>query len=777
MKLATKALFVKIMRNREMLGSFSLFRQYMKISLHVRKLTASLGIVSLLAPSFAQAMDLVIITDSSGNSFTVASQDDGTVYRTVSGLSGPMGVAVSGTGAYFVNPDTNELLLYDTTNLAQERAVSIGGQSRRVEINGTGAYVVSFDDDAVNVIDISDFQLVTALSVGDGPNDVGFSGTGAYVMNIVGNSVTVIDTTDLQTVATVSIAGAPQTVAFYGTGAFVTRYSSSLVSVIDMTTNTVEWSFSSGANPRDIVIMGTGAYITNQFANAVSVVDVTDGVLVATISTGDTPFSINGTGTGVYVANTGEATVSVIDTTSLAVEDTIAAGGSPFGIAFYSDTGTAAATLIAPEDDSTVCRNEIGIVYDLGETPLSGSVQIQFYNIGTHVSTLLTMFDGIGYEFNLDVDDIEAAASYIASSTAASLPNGSYVVYLSYQDEFGNTAYTTAGATVTINSDSCEGGSSSSSSSSSSSEESESSRGGGGGGRRGSGYIPPRSTSSSSSLHGAASSSSSSRANVEMPGYVFKDVYTDDWFGNYVKNAAGLKIFEGYKEVDGTPKGIFGPSDSITLGQLAKVGTILRNKKDLEPKPTGDEWFKPYVGAVQAYDAAVFVSNPDPLKAATRGEVIHTILEALGIPMESGNLPYGDVPKDHPYASAIATATKLGFIAGDDGTNDFRPNDPINRAEVAKMLTFALAHVGITYEDSPSNATSSSVSSVELRACRNVLPKTHPVRATPSLSADVVWYIAPRESAQCEPSSNGWVKIVNSDGIAGYVQNIIVGIR
>jgi hypothetical protein len=85
---------------------------------------------------------------------------------------------------------------------------------------------------------------------------------------------------------------------------------------------------------------------------------------------------------------------------------------------------------------------------------------------------------------------------------------------------------------------------------------------------------------------------------------------------------------------------------------------------------------------------------------ATRAEVIRTILEVLDIPIGAsavtpGGVPYyGDVPQNHPHANAIAAATFYGLTAGDtapDGTplGTFRPDDPMNRAEAAKIIAMA----------------------------------------------------------------------------------------
>jgi hypothetical protein len=88
---------------------------------------------------------------------------------------------------------------------------------------------------------------------------------------------------------------------------------------------------------------------------------------------------------------------------------------------------------------------------------------------------------------------------------------------------------------------------------------------------------------------------------------------------------------------------------------------------------------------------SVFSPSLNVQSPATRGAVIQTILEVMGIPIANQNPTFTDVPADHPYARAIATATFYGLISGDtdeqgNALNTFRPGDSITRAEVAKII-------------------------------------------------------------------------------------------
>jgi hypothetical protein len=79
--------------------------------------------------------------------------------------------------------------------------------------------------------------------------------------------------------------------------------------------------------------------------------------------------------------------------------------------------------------------------------------------------------------------------------------------------------------------------------------------------------------------------------------------------------------------------------------------------------------------------------------------VIQTVLEAFGIPIARGDNPFHDLPSSSPFAAAIETAATLRIIQGDtdaQGTakGTVRPSDPINRAEVSKVIVLAMRMLG-----------------------------------------------------------------------------------
>jgi len=107
-----------------------------------------------------------------------------------------------------------------------------------------------------------------------------------------------------------------------------------------------------------------------------------------------------------------------------------------------------------------------------------------------------------------------------------------------------------------------------------------------------------------------------------------------------------------------------------------------------------DRWSYPYV--FQLTKDGVFDSRSSfffPEENMTRAELVKVIVESkLGV---ISNLPetstFKDVDVNSLYSSYLETGVKLGFIKGDTDANGvptgkFRPNDPINRAEMSKMI-------------------------------------------------------------------------------------------
>ena len=157
------------------------------------------------------------------------------------------------------------------------------------------------------------------------------------------------------------------------------------------------------------------------------------------------------------------------------------------------------------------------------------------------------------------------------------------------------------------------------------------------------------------------------------------------WFAVPIYCDVSAGISSGYDDVEGRSLDVYHPEWPIDYAETARV-TLEIAAKDVD-RTVGTKWFVSYFSAAQREKLSVYSGgrNIDPHGTPTRGEFIQTLLEAIGMKPDAGRPTYDDVPVDHPYAAAIAKATQLGIISGDDGTNRFRPDEPMNRAESAKI--------------------------------------------------------------------------------------------
>lgn len=176
---------------------------------------------------------------------------------------------------------------------------------------------------------------------------------------------------------------------------------------------------------------------------------------------------------------------------------------------------------------------------------------------------------------------------------------------------------------------------------------------------------------------------------------VFKDVPIGTWFAPYVNNAARTKVLTGYTNRDGSPTGMFGPGDNVTIAQLAKIAHSVAGIheesawKEVENTRAEGQWFEKYFASAEQMHWEVWRDRRvDPSRPATRAEVIATLLRAMEVrTVWAQGTTFADVKPSHPYANAIETAAVDGLI---DAGGDFRPDDPINRAEIAKMAAKAI---------------------------------------------------------------------------------------
>ena len=182
----------------------------------------------------------------------------------------------------------------------------------------------------------------------------------------------------------------------------------------------------------------------------------------------------------------------------------------------------------------------------------------------------------------------------------------------------------------------------------------------------------------------------------------FTDVPLEAWFATFVNTAIRTGIMSGYKGADGTFTGSFGPGDSVTLAQLAKVAHKLANINETESRTLPENprarntWFADfYASAERSHWIAFRNPRENPERDATRAEVVCTLLQALNIPrIWPTGMRFTDVAATLPSADCIETAAKDGLVAGNSGNGTFDPDRPVNRAELSKMLVTAMEIYG-----------------------------------------------------------------------------------
>jgi hypothetical protein len=197
------------------------------------------------------------------------------------------------------------------------------------------------------------------------------------------------------------------------------------------------------------------------------------------------------------------------------------------------------------------------------------------------------------------------------------------------------------------------------------------------------------------------------RVTVDGKTLELKDVPKGSWFAPYVRAVAQAGLVSGYRGKTGKPLGLYGPADSVTIEQIAKIAILAANVDPaacsgtlLNTKAKG-QWSESFIRCAEQQRWAVYADGSvDPLRPATRAEVVVTVLQAFAVAFEpSDAAPFRDVDSSTEFRSAILTAHSDHIVSGytrSDGslTGTFGPTDPVNRAEVAKIVTLVMQVYG-----------------------------------------------------------------------------------
>lgn len=166
----------------------------------------------------------------------------------------------------------------------------------------------------------------------------------------------------------------------------------------------------------------------------------------------------------------------------------------------------------------------------------------------------------------------------------------------------------------------------------------------------------------------------------------FKDIDDDDWYISYVQEIKEEGIVSGYED------GTYGAENPVTVGEVLKMVMELsgegKSYAQSKNKNARGHWAEGYFAKAEGMELTLTSDlSVDPATPATRAEAVRLMLEVAGFDVSGANeVEFYDVEFGSEDAKYIQFAADMGFINGDpQGT--FRPNDQINRAEIAKVIS------------------------------------------------------------------------------------------
>lgn len=184
----------------------------------------------------------------------------------------------------------------------------------------------------------------------------------------------------------------------------------------------------------------------------------------------------------------------------------------------------------------------------------------------------------------------------------------------------------------------------------------------------------------------------------ELTGSVFTDVKDSDWFQPYVTSLAEWHVVSGFRDKSGKLTGEFKPGNSVTIAEVLKMTMVAANidtsicgtDTPIHAEAVG-HWAQMYVRCGEKKSLRILSEKTIDLnRKATRAEVVGIVLDVFGDETPALLSTFKDT-KASPYEQDIAYATMLGIVSGDKDAEGnlkgtFRPNMPILRAEVAKIV-------------------------------------------------------------------------------------------
>lgn len=191
----------------------------------------------------------------------------------------------------------------------------------------------------------------------------------------------------------------------------------------------------------------------------------------------------------------------------------------------------------------------------------------------------------------------------------------------------------------------------------------------------------------------------------------FKDVDDNKWYFAYVSDLKQLGCISGYKDFEGNDLFEYRSGNSLTVAEGLKIVLECASYDEedtafvTEVLKAKGHWVEDYFNKGGELGISLILDPyVDPDRPLTRAETIILFLEAFGkAPLDDIEYFFVDLDENAKETIWIESARELGIISGDAYSPAFRPDDPVNRAEMSKIVLEGMDVVSTESVDSESD--------------------------------------------------------------------------
>jgi len=371
-------------------------------------MTRLLALTFLLMVEFthwADAQSLFVTDFGNGKIGAYTTSGDVVNASLVSGLSLPVGIAVSGSNIYVTEALNGTIGSYNTTSGAVVNANLVSGLNNPsgIAVSGSNIYVVNEQNGTIGAYTTSGAVVNTNLVSGlNNPFGIAVSDSNIYVVNKQNGTIGAYTTSGAVVNARlVSGLNNPSGIAVSGSNIYVVNGRNGTSSAV------VNASLVSGLNnPSGIADSGSNIYATNSGNGTIGVYNTTSGAVVnASLVSGlNNPSGIAVFGSNIYVTELLNGTIGVYTTSGVLVNASLVSGlsfpyflsvvdtqvnivaGTSFSLSSIGVTATpvlAGGTLVLSSGDSSSVSIAITSAGGVIQSPTSGSATLSGVFSGT----------------------------------------------------------------------------------------------------------------------------------------------------------------------------------------------------------------------------------------------------------------------------------------------------------------------------------------------------------------------------------------------------------